>query len=556
MGKFSHLSKYPLTLCVSVIVAFTVFIRPTIDQPLNDDWQYTHVTKVLADTGEIRLDVPIAPSLVLQAYLGSWIIQVFGFSHVTLRYLTIFFSILFLALLIKILKISNIPAATITFFMLLFVLNPIFLNLALSFMTEVYGYIIAFFGVYLWLKGRQFKSEKWFYVSAIVCGLSFWQRQFSVLVFPALLMADFMEQIGRWNIQSFKLYLDNRHRRFQVGLFCLPIFCYFVWAKLTHNMTANFSGPLIGLVIPKVDIWLLHVFADFFYLSLFFAPFLVLLRGKISFDGISKKIKTTFVLCCVIAFCYFVFFGHYPYAPMFRFNKVFPFFANIMNPYGVGVVTVTDTWSSGTGLKYSVGLLIFIQVFLFFLSFRWKNVFELPARSTPQTKFLSNFGLIFVALNFVLILQSGGPTFFDRYYFSTIIGVIFFLAPRFENLGHVHSFKKVVSMVLFCVLGGYSVLGTYDYFRWNETRSELYAEALEKFQLNPFHVDGGYEINGWRAFEKRENRDLDKAVCGGSIFCANAPYAIGWNSRNKGVLSQREVPSLLYPFPPMLLYKR
>ena len=53
-----------MPLCI--VIVGVVLSRPWGEFPVNDDWQYAHIARTFADTGQIVIDRPIAPALVVQ----------------------------------------------------------------------------------------------------------------------------------------------------------------------------------------------------------------------------------------------------------------------------------------------------------------------------------------------------------------------------------------------------------------------------------------------------------------------------------------------------------
>jgi len=178
-----------LLLAMFVIV---VIVQPTGDFPLNDDFQYAHVAKTLAETGRFRVDTPVAPSLAGQSFLAAPLIRALGFSHTSLRVLTIVMSIVLMVCLHGLLRLSG--AGTISSFlaMLLVAVNPLFVNLEMSFMTEIYGFTVALAGVWLWMKGGRSGSLALQICGAVLMGSAFWIRQLCVLAFPALVLSEWI----------------------------------------------------------------------------------------------------------------------------------------------------------------------------------------------------------------------------------------------------------------------------------------------------------------------------------------------------------------------------
>ena len=61
----------PLLLISAFVFLVACVVGPWGNYPINDDWQYAHVAKQLAQTGRLTVDVPIAPALVGQVVLSA-----------------------------------------------------------------------------------------------------------------------------------------------------------------------------------------------------------------------------------------------------------------------------------------------------------------------------------------------------------------------------------------------------------------------------------------------------------------------------------------------------
>ncbi|HEY4954982.1 MAG TPA: glycosyltransferase family 39 protein, partial [Gemmatimonadaceae bacterium] len=189
----THLrANWPVLCAILFFLTLVALIGPWSEIPLNDDWQYAHFAKTLAESGTFRVDVPVAPSVIGQSLLAWPVIRIFGFSHLALRMLTLALSVLILVELDYLLAIGAVGAAVRFTALSLVVANPIFLHLSTTFMTENYGYVVALLAACIWFRGKKTESTSLAIVAATVAGLSFWIRQFSALVFPALLLAEWI----------------------------------------------------------------------------------------------------------------------------------------------------------------------------------------------------------------------------------------------------------------------------------------------------------------------------------------------------------------------------
>src|SRR5258708_2623470 len=160
-------------------------VQPWSELPLNDDWQYAHMAKVFAERGVFPHDVYVSPTVVGQSVIALPVIRVFGFSHLHLRVLTLLVSAGILIELEYLLTLAGVASRVRFIALAMVVANPIFLNLAMSFMTEPYGYFIALLSACIWYAGRKRESGSLIVLAGVIGGLSFWIRQFGALVMPS-----------------------------------------------------------------------------------------------------------------------------------------------------------------------------------------------------------------------------------------------------------------------------------------------------------------------------------------------------------------------------------
>ena len=126
----------PIIILASILMIQIIIVSPEGDFPLQDDWAYARVVNGLYTDGQLRLSPWIEARLVFQAYWGLLLSHIFGFSHTALRISTLILSgvgvFAFYLLLCELLDSWRSLVVT-----LLMLLNPMYVNLSYSFMTDV-----------------------------------------------------------------------------------------------------------------------------------------------------------------------------------------------------------------------------------------------------------------------------------------------------------------------------------------------------------------------------------------------------------------------------------
>lgn len=124
-------------LCVVIVAAAMLIIRPFADIGYGDDTAYAQVALVLARTGHLVYNGWESAFLVLHAYWGALFIRLFGFSFVALRLSTVPFALGAVGLCRLLVRRAGLAPRTSFLVSLLFGLSTLFLPVAVSYMTDV-----------------------------------------------------------------------------------------------------------------------------------------------------------------------------------------------------------------------------------------------------------------------------------------------------------------------------------------------------------------------------------------------------------------------------------
>jgi hypothetical protein len=139
-----------------VVVAAAIMLTwPFADIGYADDTAYAHVALVLARTGHLLYNGWEAAFMVLQAYWGALFIRVFGFSFVCLRLSTFPFALGAAGFCYAIVCRAGLQAQTAVLVALLFGLSPLFLPVAVSFMTDVPAIFFMFASLYSFARAEE-----------------------------------------------------------------------------------------------------------------------------------------------------------------------------------------------------------------------------------------------------------------------------------------------------------------------------------------------------------------------------------------------------------------
>jgi len=433
-----------------------LIVNPIGNFPLNDDWAYFYSVKTLIEKGILKISDWASPSLVFQILAGTLFCKIFSLSYTTLRVLTLLFS--FSGILFFYFLLNKLNSKKPLLFSLLFFLNPLYLVLSFTFMTDIYYISLTIISLYFYFSG--YKKNK---ISLTILGSIF--ASFSILV----------RQIGVFTPFSVFLFYLVKEKKIRIETFILPLITftfYSYWFNNIHHsnwahevylkkITAeHFKQPL------KVFILFLKRFFKILPIlfSFLFPLWLSLKKEK------GKKFNIFFYAISIILLFFYIKTG------LFMGN---PKSGNYLHKLGLGVITLGGIKKSG----FFVSLLFFL---LFFLSLIGIGKF---------LKIKLNEEKLFLTLPFILqsIFMLSGVKFFDRYLLTLIPALLILFTEKEVN-------KKVFTFFLvplFCL----SVLPTQDYLAWNRAKWKL-GKRLIKMGTKPEEISAGFDWEGHFIYHK------------------------------------------------------
>lgn len=171
-----------LLVCTLLPLAGALAAFPILEMGVNDDWSYTYIARVLADTGQFRYNGWGAMPLVPQAYLAALVIRVFGFSFTAVRMLGILFACGCGALLYDLGHRSGLRSAFAVFGSLALTLSPMSLHLSASFHSDIPGWFFSLACLYGALRAATAATTRasglWLAATALAGALAGTTRQF------------------------------------------------------------------------------------------------------------------------------------------------------------------------------------------------------------------------------------------------------------------------------------------------------------------------------------------------------------------------------------------
>lgn len=475
-------------------------VNPLGEFPLNDDWAYSKSVLNLVNTGKfIMVDWP-AMSLFSQVYWGGLFCSIFGFSFTILRFSTLLLGFLGILTLFKIVyKLSDNLVFAFTG-ALLFMVNPLYVLLSFSFMTDVPFTVFCIISIYFFISYLRNEKIMLLILALVFSVIATLTRQLGVLVPFAFGIIYFIS--GKLSVRN----IIKASAPFIISIVALLYYNH--WLTITGRMTTSYQSYgnikviLVQLIQPVGDTFYLffsRAGSALFYCAIFLLPLLIILAPEVLKKQKPYIKSMPLWTAGIFMAAYFLVFKKYIFAPLAP---------NVMYNFGMGPKLLKDSYilklhitpflGSSFWFFYSItGLtaLFFLMLGLFdtlvtligkiknrILDLKWKTIFFIYVVS-------------FVYLGYLVFSY-----FFDRYFIFLVPMIIIVLVANYGYAPELKSkWKLTVFAVPFIIISFFSIAATHDYLSWNRARWKALDYLTKEKNILPTQIDGGFEFNLWNA---------------------------------------------------------
>jgi hypothetical protein len=161
--------------CALLLVLCVLAMNPRAEIGLHDDWSYIYSAKRLAETGHVTYNGWATAMLGWQLYLGALFIRIFGFSFTVVRFAIVLVAMLVAPLSQAIFLRLGVRPWHATIGTLTFVLSPLFLPLAMSFMSDVpsvFCLLLCLYGCLRAVQAVEDRTAMWWLAFAALSNLA------------------------------------------------------------------------------------------------------------------------------------------------------------------------------------------------------------------------------------------------------------------------------------------------------------------------------------------------------------------------------------------------
>lgn len=479
-------------------VVLMLLVSPRGDFPLNDDWVYAKMVQALADHGHLGFSPFSNAFAITQTLYAAPLVKLFGFNFTLLRLTTIFMgwvTVCFVAFTARELGLSN-PGALLAA-MTVFV-NPLFINLCYTFMTDVPFCAFASISMYFFVKSLRAPTTANLVWGTLISIAAFYTRQIGILIPTAFVLSGIVS-------------VRQLIRKPSVGaILCLAVpwaFALLAIPWLNASMPDALAiesnqKPSTSDAILAVGFLLVTLTT---YIGLFLLPIAV---GLPRFQTNVRNGR--FQRYWLFGFLLFAGIGIFGAFPM----VFFPFLPNILRDFGIGPALFSFIASRfdrgihfapielGRGwiaVAYCATAAFCALAVSVAADFRGSGRSVHPIRSAQRT-FLLAVGAL---LLFVPITAVPG-NYFDRYILASVPPLSLLAAM---GLGHRLRMQRM-ALPVFVVSGiaTWSVIGLQDYMAWNTARWKAIDILHSKYHATDHDINGGFEFNGMYTSEQYMRR--------------------------------------------------
>ena len=144
---------------MGVVATAMLLVWPFAEIAYGDDAAYAQMALVLSRTGHLVYNGWETAFLILHAYWGALFIRLFGFSFACLRLSTLPFALGAVGFCYWLVRRAGLREQDSLLATLLFGLSPLFLPLAVSFMTDVPAIFFMFASLYAFVRAKESAAE-------------------------------------------------------------------------------------------------------------------------------------------------------------------------------------------------------------------------------------------------------------------------------------------------------------------------------------------------------------------------------------------------------------
>lgn len=468
-----HPEVLPVFFCLAIPLLCVLAAWPFADAGFNDDWSYSDIALRFAETGHFHFNGWLWSTVLFQMVWGAAWIRLFGFSFDVLRVATFPFALGFVWLVYALARKTGLRRDLACFGALILGTSPLYIPLAASFMTDVYGCFFIALCLYAAIQSVEATGSKsamvWLWILAISGVLGGSDRQI-VWVAPFALI-------------PYLIWVRRTDRAFFIQATAAYAICICLLAVVIHRYMPAY-GPL-QISRNQGPALLIHgLLPGLGKLNGFFlASLQSILPALLCFAPLWKRLKGSEILAICLGSAALVCFS------LLSRLGVAPFLSSVLSahgilPRGIDALGYRPVLLNPM-LRLGMSLLIAFSG-LCLLSRRMPN-----ARLAPASKSV----FVIFSLPYIALLLPAAMTgvLHDRYVLPLVPLLLIVCLCRFQT-----ERRRIPAIAWLCgvAFALYGIVITHDYAGALRARAEA-AHTLETRGVPRRQVSAGFEFDGW-----------------------------------------------------------
>ncbi|MFH0782122.1 MAG: glycosyltransferase family 39 protein [Pseudomonadota bacterium] len=490
----------PAVFILAIWTCALLAIDPRGEFMVNDDWGYVKSLQALADHGKI-----IAtgwghggPALIVHILWGWLFSSLFGYSMTTLRVSVLVMGVLGSFSLYFLLCSIKLPRYLALLGTLTLILNPLFLSQNFTFMTDITFTSLAAMSLLVLHLGVEKDRRSFIYAGLALATASILTRQIGIVIPLAFMASCWLIPQGR----------RLGPLRMTIAALLITFVPWLAWESflsatgstpVTHHEVFN---NIVGQFVRKGwRDYLVFISSELFQVALCYSVFLVsplvILFSTIRPQKRSTTIAISLYFSCAALFEAAILGG------ILRPPVVF--FRNVITNFGIGPLLFKDTYllhharltTLPTSIYYLL-IILTIPMLIFVLTLMVRFIQRLFRSS--DISFIGFLSLLSSLLYLGIITLTG---FHDRYLIPVCLFFIIWILTEWIRQPESPSYVSLAAaLVLLAANGSFAIAGTHDLMATKRAALKAHNYLLLDLKVNPCHVDGGFEFNGYYCYQQ------------------------------------------------------
>ncbi len=489
-------SRVQALLCAAALVFATVLCHPIAETGIYDDWSYVRTAQSLAQTGRIHYNGWATAMLGWQLYPAAACFRLFGYSFTVARMTTIAVAAITAYMCHRCYTRLGCRPFLASLATLTLVLSPLFLPLATTFMSDVFGLLAIVACLYCCVRALEAETSQsvlWLVAAAAVNVVGGTARQIAWL--GVLVM-----------VPSTAWLLRHDRRVVVAGALCWVTGAILIFAGMRWFAHQPYAVPeifpharLSGSVVAAGCLNLLRLLLELGLLTLpVLAAFLPSLAGSRRSLAFSVMLGCVLGAGAVIAHHYVHHMGQFLVPTLLDGG-------NYVGPEGA-LTAWPEHGTRPTLLPDAVRLFLTVVVVVACLAVVTAAVRYRRDPSSTEVHSEVSWSEVIVltaplSLAYLLLLMPRAAFFhpYDRYSLPLIaVGLVPLMRLYQQVFG---TRRPAVAVVLVVIFGAYSIATTHDAFAmYNGTHQAVQQMLRQGVQADA--IDAGWESSGWTQIDE------------------------------------------------------